>query len=432
MDSKPILIAAFTKGYDLQNDALYNKSDILKAYELIGEQYEKLIIFSRKNDDFFRFKALLNEQPFTCSIATEVKSSLKEVLEDLSESQKDKELHLLLPRTLRGVSFNLLQGFNKKTLDEFQHLHIRAFNFNDRKEPYRRWIHEEYPLEEVLPKKTFEKLDSLSRQNYRILLLGDEGTDKEEIAKSLHQKLRGHLTQFLSLEGADFEIETVNNWMNEHPNGTIYIEDIGDLQQDEQKQQFTGFKDFLDQNPKYAVILSATEAALLSPISVDVKESLKKELKILGFESIKIPNLHERDGKQMETLLNYFVHRLGIHKKRKERLDLENVFTELKKYPFPGNLWEMEEMIRVLYQKDIQKVSLADLQELLLVELKDLDTSVYTLNASMRERFLVKFATSRLQKSLKSVKEFSIIQLSKLLGWERKKTSKMIKETENN
>ena len=433
MTRKPILFIEFRKSDDLK-EGVYNAQSLnIKAYQMLGKEYEQFIILHRAkkhSNEFATFYRGLLEEPFNCKISAEaiedqfLKSSIDEALESFLNRHKDEEIHILIPPTsTKVVEDSLLANFSKEKLtSKYDDLHLRAFRFNSRKAPYRRWLHEEYPLEEALPKKTYQELESLTRKNKRVLLIGAEGTDKEEIAKALHQKLRGHLTHFLSLEGADFSQQIVEDWIKEHPNGTIYIEDIGDLQEDEKVQQLSKFLEFLATHPNYAFMVSVTETALLNHTLKSL--SLKAQITPTFKDLIKIPSLEERNGEQIEALLNYFVHRLGINKKKKERIVLKHLFIDLKKYPFPGNLWEMENMVRELYKNETITPTFAEVNQHLIFDLRQLQSSKYSLKDEIRQHYLVLYGAERLQKGLSKI---STEKLSELFGWGRKKTAEILK-----
>lgn len=239
-------------------------------------------------------------------------------------------------------------------------------------------------------KKTVELCKNISNSNINILILGDSGTGKEVIARSIHTESnrKGSFipvncsaipyslfeSELFGYEGGAFtgadkkgkigKIEAANN-------GTIFLDEIGDMP--------------LDMQPKFLRVLEdgiITRLGGFSDIKLDIRiiSATNKNLKELVLEGkfredlyyrlssvvVELPSLKERKD-DIELFVYYFLKNFCMQYGVNIPEIPENIMNILVNYRWDGNIRELKNVIEriviVLKSNKTNKISMEFLPE---------------------------------------------------------------------
>jgi transcriptional regulator with PAS, ATPase and Fis domain len=230
-------------------------------------------------------------------------------------------------------------------------------------QPFRDIIGESVALKEV-----FSLIDKVAKTDANILILGENGTGKELVARAIHQKSMRKDNSFVAVDmGAItetlFESElfghkkgSFTDAREDRPGrfelangGTLFLDEIGNLSLSLQSKLLTALQS-----------RQVTRIGANQPIDVDIRlvcatnmplHQMVKEGKFrqdllyrINTVEVTIPPLCDRvDDIPMLSLhfLNYYA-----KKYRKEVLSISpGAINKLKKYPWPGNVRELQHSI---------------------------------------------------------------------------------------
>jgi DNA-binding NtrC family response regulator len=237
------------------------------------------------------------------------------------------------------------------------------------------------------------KIEKIAPTDANILILGENGTGKTEVAKLIHQKSLRHQKPFVhadlgSLTESLFESELFGHKKGaftdaredragrfESANeGTLFLDEIGNIS--------------LPQQAKLLTVLQNREVTRLgtnSPISIDIRlisatnapikemasqNQYRKDLIYrLNTIEITLPPLRMR-GNDVVLLAEYFMNSYG-EKYHKNLVEIdEKAKAKLRQYTFPGNIRELQHSIeRAVIMADNQAITARDL---------DLNSSIET------------------------------------------------------
>ena len=237
------------------------------------------------------------------------------------------------------------------------------------------------------------KIEKIAPTDANILILGENGTGKTEVAKLIHQKSLRYQKAFVhadlgSLTESLFESELFGHKKGaftdaredragrfESANeGTLFLDEIGNIS--------------LPQQAKLLTVLQNREVTRLgtnAPISIDIRlisatnapikemasqNQYRKDLIYrLNTIEIMLPPLHMR-GNDVVLLAEYFMKSYN-EKYHKNLVEIdEKAKAKLGQYPFPGNIRELQHSIeRAVIMADNQAITARDL---------DLNSSIET------------------------------------------------------
>ncbi len=230
-------------------------------------------------------------------------------------------------------------------------------------QPFRDIIGKSNSINEV-----FALIDKVAKTEANILILGENGTGKELIARAIHQKSLRKDNSFVAVDmGAItetlFESElfghkkgAFTDAREDRPGrfelangGTLFLDEIGNLSMNLQSKLLSAL-----QSRQITRVGSnnATEVdirlicATNMPLHQMVKEGRFRQdlLYRINTVEIAIPPLAERVD-DIPLLANHFLNYYS-RKYRKEVLSISNeAITKLKKYPWPGNVRELQHAI---------------------------------------------------------------------------------------
>lgn len=217
-------------------------------------------------------------------------------------------------------------------------------------------------------KKVFKLIDKVAATDANVLILGENGTGKELIARAIHQKSLRKDMPFIGVDmGAIteslFESELFGHKKGSFTDakedragrfevasgGTLFLDEIGNLSQPLQSKLLTAV-----QNRKVTRIGSNQEISvdirLISATNMPVYEMVQENtfrqdlLYRINTVEIQLPPLRER-MEDMEMLSNHFV-KMYAGKYRKSISGVAaSTVSKLQKYPWPGNIRELQHAI---------------------------------------------------------------------------------------
>jgi two-component system nitrogen regulation response regulator NtrX len=208
-------------------------------------------------------------------------------------------------------------------------------------------------------------IDQASRDETRVLLLGEPGTAKKNIARYIHKnsKYRDGFFNFITPHANNSRFLLPNQ-----PEGTLYFEEIGKFSLDFQENLL----EFLNESQFNSDGSGAVhQFKIITSTSQDLDELINKNqfnhdlyLRIKTAE-IKIPPLRKRVsdiGALCESFINYFVDLKNL-----PRISLKkNAIYKLQNYEWPGNLDQLKSVIEWIMINNNQDGAEVDANKIIL------------------------------------------------------------------
>jgi len=210
-----------------------------------------------------------------------------------------------------------------------------------------------------------ELIGRVSNTDADVLILGENGTGKELVARAIHRKSARRNDVFISvdlgaLSESLFESElfghvkgAFTDARQDKPGrfevaseGTLFLDEIGNLSPPLQAKLLTVLQHRKVQRvgsnvdiPVNFRLICATNMQLHEMV---VQKTFRQDLLYrINTVEIRVPSLRER-VEDIPLLLDYFMNRYRLKYKRPDiRID-KNVVNKLKKYPWPGNIRELQ------------------------------------------------------------------------------------------
>ena len=207
----------------------------------------------------------------------------------------------------------------------------------------------------------FKQIENIANTELPILICGENGTGKSLIAEAIHNVSKNKKEPFVKLNLLSAKKEMLptilfgkrgknKGLINFAQKGTLFIEDIAELDYEMQSRLLRVLKNgvyfkegvFKTFNAKCRFVFS-TNKNLFKLIE---EGKFRKDLYfIISANIINIPPLRERIG-DIEILTNHFIKKYAKANNKNIQDASEEVKTMLKKYNFPGNVRELENIIR--------------------------------------------------------------------------------------
>jgi len=231
----------------------------------------------------------------------------------------------------------------------------------------------------------FSTIEKTAGTSVPILILGESGTGKDLVARSIHKRSRQSEGPFVAincgaipehlLESELFGYEkgaftgafaSKKGMVETAKGGTLFLDEIAELPlnlqvkllrflQDHHIQRVGGRKEiFIDTR-----VVAATNKDLIREV---VEKRFREDLYYrLGVVSIQIPPLRER-GSDILLLATIFLKEFAAENKKKISGFTRKASSAIESYPWPGNVREMENRVRrAVIMADGSKVTEADL-----------------------------------------------------------------------
>ncbi len=228
-----------------------------------------------------------------------------------------------------------------------------------------------------------ETISQISAVDCNVLILGETGTGKELIARSIHHASPRHEKRFMAVNCASFSEELLGNELFGHESGaytgakgtkkglfetadggTFFLDEIGDMPlsmqvkllrvlEDKRIMRLGGVKEI----PIDVRILAATNKDLKAAVEAD---SFRRDLFYrLNVVTLNAPALSERK-EDIPLLSHFFLKRLSNAMNKPVEKISDEVMQILGNYEFPGNVRELENIIEravVMCRGDIIQIT---------------------------------------------------------------------------
>ena len=218
-------------------------------------------------------------------------------------------------------------------------------------------------------KKLNDYIKLVAPTNMSVLIVGDSGTGKEYIAKTIHKNSKRQEGAFIPVDCGTIPKEIASSEFFGHVKGsftgavsnktghfeaanggTLFLDEIGNLSYELQVQLLRAL-----QERKIKPVGSNTEIDVDIRVIAATNEDLEHAVKEGTFRedlyhrlnefSIKVPLLNERK-EDIELFANFFLNKANIALEKEVVGFTDDVTRLFEKYPWPGNLREMQNAIK--------------------------------------------------------------------------------------
>jgi DNA-binding NtrC family response regulator len=219
--------------------------------------------------------------------------------------------------------------------------------------------------------KAMEQVERVAASETRVCILGETGTGKELVARTLHEKSPRHAGPFVTLNCAAVPAELIESELFGHEKGAFTGAAARHTGKFEQAHHGTLFLDEIGDMPlamqaKLLRVLEEGEVERVGgdrPVAVDVRVlvathrdldelvrqgSFRRDLyhRIYVFP-LRLPPLRER-LEDIPVLAEHFVRQVAEQNGWKPKTFSAEAIAELKRYPWPGNVRELRNVIERL------------------------------------------------------------------------------------
>src|SRR5581483_3201325 len=211
----------------------------------------------------------------------------------------------------------------------------------------------------------------IAKLSATVLILGESGTGKELLARLIHREAADPEAPFIAVNLAAIPRELAESALFGHErgaftgahrqqlgkfelasNGTLFLDEIGDMRLDLQAKLLRAIQEGEIERVGGTRAIK-TEFRLIAATNVDLEKAVKEgrfreDLYYrINVIPIKLPPLRER-SEDIPLLADFFLKRYNTKfRKRIQTIDAA-VLTVLKKYWWPGNIRELENLIERL------------------------------------------------------------------------------------
>lgn len=337
------------------------------------------------------------------------------------------EVELAVEALKNGASDFILKPWNNEKLYASVNL---AVDISRKNKKLSQWENinqksNQYQLDthSVKMRDILDQIEKVAPTDANVLLLGENGTGKYVLAESLHEQSDRKNEPFVHIDLGSisenlFEAELFGykkgaftdahqdyaGKIENAQNGTVFLDEIGNLPLQLQTKLLS-----LIQNKKLSRIGETKERQLDVRFIFATNENLKKAVGENRFRQdlyyrintveIHIPALRERT-EDIDLLSQYFLNRYK-QKYHKPNLELdENLLTQLKNYPWPGNIRELDHCL----ERSVILSNQTHLQ-LLMPQHEEQENIIINLNIEEMEEVLIKKALKKHRGNISSAAE---------------------------
>jgi len=252
----------------------------------------------------------------------------------------------------------------RETLDKVQTLTLKNQEINQaQNEKYSEIIGQSQNIQHI-----FQTIDRVAHTDANVLILGENGTGKEMIARAIHRNSSRKNESFVSVDLGSitetlFETElfghkkgSFTDAKEDRPgrfevahNGTLFLDEIGNLSMPLQAKLLSVL-----QSRKVSRVGSNKETpvnirlicATNMPLYDMVKENKFRQdlLYRINTIEVEIPSLRDRPG-DIPLLANYFLKSYADKYQKSVSKISEAALTRMSKHPWPGNIRELQHAI---------------------------------------------------------------------------------------
>lgn len=286
-------------------------------------------------------------EPFMCKYVRDLTEQKKKEEEDLLHAAEMKKA--LEEISLLKQQLELENSYLQEEID-------LRFNFNNIitcSEPY---------------KKVLQKIEQVANTNATVLITGETGTGKELLARAIHSNSSRSKKQMIRVNCAALPEHLIESELFGHERGaftgavqrkpgrfelahlsTIFLDEIGDMPADLQAKLLRVLQEGEFERVGGTETLKC-DVRVIAATNCNLKEKMEKgqfredlfyRLNVFPIENIPLRNRPE----DIPLLIRHFVKKYADKNGREIPKIPKKVFDTLEKYPFPGNVRELENII---------------------------------------------------------------------------------------
>jgi DNA-binding NtrC family response regulator len=225
----------------------------------------------------------------------------------------------------------------------------------------------------------------IAKLSATVLILGESGTGKELLARLIHREAGDPEAPFIAVNLAAIPRELTESTLFGHErgaftgahrqqlgkfelasNGTLFLDEIGDLRLDLQAKLLRAIQEGEIERVGGSKPIK-TEFRLITATNIDLEKAVKEGrfredlFYRINVIPIKMPPLRER-AEDIPQLVDFFLRRYTTRFRKKINGITDSTVTVLKKYWWPGNIRELENLIeRLVAVSDKEYISDEDL-----------------------------------------------------------------------
>jgi len=212
-----------------------------------------------------------------------------------------------------------------------------------------------------------DMVHEIARTDIPVLLVGESGTGKDAFARRIHQLSRRNGFPFqkcncTSIDLPDRFRQSKVSSLGEDPSGTLYLDNLQELDSTAQRMLLSIFPDGEDANSNTfpsGRIISSTTSSLELEIELG---RFRRELYFrLNGACLRIPPLRER-AEDIPSLAEHFLSKQSIVLKKLPPPLEESAVQALVGYHWPGNIRELENLVRTAVLFGNFQIALNELQ----------------------------------------------------------------------
>ena len=304
------------------------------------------------NEGIYWLKRIKETWPSTCVIMITAYADIDLAIRSLKEGAND---FIVKPWNNQKLIDAIVEILKKKDRDKV----------SNSKDSY-----EELGLigESEIMSEIFNKIEKVAPTDANILILGENGTGKDLIAKAIHQKSLRHSKPYVkvdvgSLTESLFESELFGHKKGAYTdaredrmgrfesanNGTLFLDEIGNISLHQQAKLLSVLQNReivrLGTNTKVAINIRLVCATNLPLNMLSNENKFRKDL-IYRINTVEIivPPLRARKS-DVKLLANHFIKSYGAKYFKPEIKLSEKAHEKLKEYHYPGNVRELQYII---------------------------------------------------------------------------------------
>ena len=229
-------------------------------------------------------------------------------------------------------------------------------------------------------------IDRVAPSDARVLIMGENGTGKELVARWLHDKSARAAGPFVEVNCAAIPSELIESELFGHERGaftsaikqrkgkfeqanggTLFMDEIGDMSLSAQAKVLRALQESkisrVGSDKDVAVdvrVIAATNKDIRAEIEKgNFREDLYHRLSVIV---IKVPPLRDRAG-DIAELVGYFIEKIAAeHNMPIKKVD-EEAMAALKAMPWTGNIRELRNVVERLMILSAEKITLQDVEQ---------------------------------------------------------------------
>lgn len=272
----------------------------------------------------------------------------------------------------RGATDFITKPFDKDVLLKKLEVIKRTHELEGRISELKEILSEKYGFEQIISssrvmRSVFEKANAAARTDAPVFIVGETGTGKELLAKTIHLKSERSNQPFIAINCGAIPKELIESElfgyrkgaftgaMKDHEGlfaaangGTIFLDEIGEMPKELQVKLLRALEEHkvrpighTSEIPVEIRVIAASNRSIEELKNTYLREDLFFRLAVVVVE---LPPLRER-GEDIPLLTEYFIKKFNHKYSRKIEGVSEGVLTSLYHYHFPGNIRELENLI---------------------------------------------------------------------------------------